>query len=122
MEIVRKKVQMFEEVDIDRISEFIAATSEDKSIDDHQTEEHNNMADAAELDANDLSLHEEDNESALGKLLHVGGHPNRAGLDARMAAVVAVNSGLAAHEFGNDNASGGLASFLHDNLLLSDVN
>ena len=41
MEIVRKKVQMFEEVDIDRISEFIAATSEDKSIDDHQIEEQN---------------------------------------------------------------------------------
>ena len=37
-----------------------------------------------------------------------------------MAAVQ--GSGLALGEFGNDNTSGGLASFLHDNLLLSDVN
>ena len=63
----------------------------------------------------DGSLQMEDNESALAKLLHVGSHPNRASLDARMAVG-------AAHEFGNDIGSGGLASFFHDNLLLSDVN
>ena len=30
MEIIRKKVQIFEEVDIDRISEFVTMTSEER--------------------------------------------------------------------------------------------
>ena len=47
----------------------------------------------------------------------------RGSLEAHLAAAAAVNSsGMVAHEFGQDNGSGGLASFLHENMLLSDVN
>ena len=47
---------------------------------------------------------------------------SKVNLDARMAAAAA-SSGIHPGDFqNNENTSGGLASFLQDNLLLSDVN
>ena len=65
MEIIRKKVQVFEEIDIDRISEFVALTPEGQ---DHQ--QNGNMPDNSAQNNNDLSLQEDD--SALLRTLNMG--------------------------------------------------
>ena len=44
MEIIRRKVQIFEEVDIDRISEFVTMTSEGRDP-DHGSEHQNELSD-----------------------------------------------------------------------------
>ena len=100
MEIIRKKVQVYEEIDIDRISEFVTMTSDELKY-------NQDASDNAAGNKYDGSMNEDD--SAIGRVLNMGRGSN----DARIAHQT---------EFGNDNTSGGLASFLHDNLLLSDVN
>lgn len=55
-------------------------------------------------------------ERAIDKVVHKTGKTN---FESRIAAV---GSGMILAEYANENISGGLASFLQDNLLFSDLN
>ena len=103
LDLIRRKVQVFEEVDIDRISEFVTMTSDELE----------RREDAGDLLRAGFPEDYDSDEANLLQGASDGGA--KVNLEAQMAA-----ASLMPMECDQDN--NWLASFLQDNLILSDLN